>query len=267
MRLKINQNKCFFSNLTAFGLPILFLVLAGCLGIERVTCKEMEVAKWHFDHEEYGEALPTIQKFADHDDPDAQYMLGYMYFYGHGIEVNRIKAKYYFDESGKKGYPPALMAKHVIAEKQAERNISILRPINLTEDNQVNMKPQFSVVKNSFSKINDISNKKTKSKKNIQLDDKKILLVSSRIFTIQMLALANLDELKKVISKYELYDGYYLYQTIRNDKPWYVLINGSYKKVSSARKSIEQLPKVMKKWKPFVNKFSEVHRQVSLATS
>ncbi|NQY44115.1 MAG: SEL1-like repeat protein [Legionellales bacterium] len=263
MKLKKYSNSYSFGNLFRYTVPILFLFLSGCLGIERVSCKEMEIAKWHFDHGEYKEALPIIEKFAKNDDPHAQYMLGYMYFYGNGVKIDRLKAEHYFNESAERGYSPALMAQHIIKDTQKKQHVSITTPTIVTQSNDLDNASKFSKIPISVKKTDIVSIQGTSSEENDVLDEKKINSISNKLYTIQMLALADLSEMRKVINKYELYDGYYLYRTVRNNKPWYVLIGGYYKKISDAHTAIEQLPKVMKRWKPFINKFKVVHKQIN----
>ena len=51
---------------------------------------------------------------------------------------------------------------------------------------------------------------------------------------------------------------YWIYETIRNNRPWYVLINGDYATASEAQAAINRLPRALKASGPFIKKFSQV---------
>lgn len=51
---------------------------------------------------------------------------------------------------------------------------------------------------------------------------------------------------------------YWIYETIRNNRPWYVLINGDYATASDAQAAINRLPRALKASGPFIKKFSQV---------
>ena len=51
---------------------------------------------------------------------------------------------------------------------------------------------------------------------------------------------------------------YWIYETVRNNRPWYVLINGDYSSASEAQAAVNRLPRALKASGPFVKKFSQV---------
>ena len=51
---------------------------------------------------------------------------------------------------------------------------------------------------------------------------------------------------------------YWIYETVRNNRPWYVLINGDYSSASEAQATVNRLPRALKASGPFVKKFSQV---------
>lgn len=51
---------------------------------------------------------------------------------------------------------------------------------------------------------------------------------------------------------------YWIYETQRNNRPWYVLINGDYATAAEARAAIKRLPQALKLSGPFIKKFSQV---------
>ena len=51
---------------------------------------------------------------------------------------------------------------------------------------------------------------------------------------------------------------YWIYETLRNNRPWYVLINGDYATAAEARAAIKRLPHALKLSGPFIKTFSQV---------
>lgn len=54
-------------------------------------------------------------------DGDAQYALGYMYYYGYGVRQNRCEAKYWLDQAGKKGHQEAMQAMDLLSKIERQR--------------------------------------------------------------------------------------------------------------------------------------------------
>lgn len=51
---------------------------------------------------------------------------------------------------------------------------------------------------------------------------------------------------------------YWIYETVRNNRPWYVLISGDYATADEARSAVNNLPRALMASGPFVKKFSQV---------
>ena len=55
---------------------------------------------------------------------------------------------------------------------------------------------------------------------------------------------------------------YWIYETVRSNRPWYVLINGDYATAKEALDAIKRLPRILKKSGPFIKKFSQVKSEM-----
>ncbi|TAL61543.1 MAG: sel1 repeat family protein [Legionella sp.] len=67
-----------------------------------------------FQAQDYRRAFVRLIPEAHKGQPDAQYAVGYMYYYGYGVVENRDKAWIWINKAAKAGQPDALMAKKIL---------------------------------------------------------------------------------------------------------------------------------------------------------
>ena len=91
---------------------VLLLLLQGCATTPALSPSEatQNQAKAAYLVGDYQRTLAIIMPLADAGEPWAQYTLGYMYYYGHGVRQDRQTAKQWIQSAAAKGYPPALQA-------------------------------------------------------------------------------------------------------------------------------------------------------------
>ena len=71
-------------------------------------------AKQDFASKNYSKAFTEVQGPARAGDADAQYALGYMYFYGKGTSPDRAQAKYWFNLAAQQGQADAKRALELV---------------------------------------------------------------------------------------------------------------------------------------------------------
>ena len=101
----------------AYAIIILTLVigLTGCATQQTRSSKAippptLEVAQNNFRAGEYSKAISQLSFLAVNDDREAQYALGYMYYYGLGTTQNIDLARGWFRESAIAGFDQAKQA-------------------------------------------------------------------------------------------------------------------------------------------------------------
>ncbi len=88
-------------------------LLAACANQQR-----MNIAELDFVREHYTLAFNHLQLPARHGDPDAEYAMGYMYYYGKGVVEDRKRAEYWFKLAADGGqHDAALALKMIQAQK------------------------------------------------------------------------------------------------------------------------------------------------------
>ena len=71
---------------------------------------ELQQGEHYFDTGFYKHAMETLLPLACDGIPDAQYAVGYMYYYGYGVSQDTEVGKFWIARSANKGYEPAKIA-------------------------------------------------------------------------------------------------------------------------------------------------------------
>lgn len=103
-----------FSKLKYFFLLLIFtstcLNLAGCVTENQYTEIHLKKGKYYFNLKQYRRAFENLLPIAQAGNADAQYAVGYMYFYGQGIVENKQAAIYWMQKAAAQNQPNAILA-------------------------------------------------------------------------------------------------------------------------------------------------------------
>ena len=92
-----------------------------------------------------------------------------------------------------------------------------------------------------------------------------LLAFAPSSYTLQLSAMGSEKSLQQFISKHNLpQPSVYVYQTIRNNKPWYVVIFGVYESRLSAKRASETLPGSLANMDSWIKKYQLVHQDLRL---
>ena len=72
-----------------------------------------------FQVQDYRQAFIRLKPEAEKGQPDAQYAIGYMYYYGQGVVENRRQAWYWITMAAKAGQSDAQAAVKILGKKQS----------------------------------------------------------------------------------------------------------------------------------------------------
>jgi len=81
-------------------------------------------------------------------------------------------------------------------------------------------------------------------------------------YTFQIAGLSRQSQLKQYLSENELPENVWTYQTLRNNKPWYVVLYGSFTSVEQANAAKLKLPASVQKDKPWLKRFAQIQRDL-----
>ena len=95
------------------GVILLFIasLLSGCLGSRMNFAEGIK----DFQVQNYREAFIHLMPAARAGSADAQYAIGYMYYYGQGVTEDRKKAWYWIHCAAKAGQQDAIAAVQILA--------------------------------------------------------------------------------------------------------------------------------------------------------
>ncbi|TNF49794.1 sel1 repeat family protein [bacterium] len=91
------------------GLWIALLVFCACISLTTI-CQAANVSDGHvaFARKDYAEAMEILKPFAEQGDTQAQVKVGFMYFYGEGVDQDYRKASFWLSHAAEKENPIAL---------------------------------------------------------------------------------------------------------------------------------------------------------------
>lgn len=107
-------------SLTLASLVLAFLMV-GCTA----TSEKLLIGKTNFDQKNYSEAYQELLPLAMKGNADAEYAVGYMYYYGKGAPKNRTLATEWISKAAAQGQAQAVKALRVIEQQE---NVSKTTP-------------------------------------------------------------------------------------------------------------------------------------------
>lgn len=84
--------------------------------------------------------------------------------------------------------------------------------------------------------------------------------IADNHFSIQLNASTSAESLKTFVKKNQI-TNYQIYETKRNNKPWFVLIKGSYATSKEARDAIKALPSELQKNSPWIKSGATINKE------
>ena len=82
---------------------------------------ELTFGKRLFEQSDYKRAMKQLLPLAARGNPEAQYAVGYMYYYGYGINRDEESGKFWIESSAKQHYAPAIKAMEIMQINQSKK--------------------------------------------------------------------------------------------------------------------------------------------------
>ena len=103
---------------------ILMLILTACASTGQI----LKRSEANFREGNYTEAFEQLRPLAEKDNADAQYAIGYMYYYGKGTEKDIIQAQKWIRHAANQGQPQAIKAMSLLTKNSNNENTLINYP-------------------------------------------------------------------------------------------------------------------------------------------
>lgn len=192
---------------------IISLLLTACAAMQQNRLNE---AKANFERQNYSSAFLELEQLANSGSPQAQYAVGYMYYYGLGIARNTDTARSWIRKAADHQYLPARQALNLImknGQQHAPHNKTLI-PGFYSENQKGDPDLNWMRAQNPHQ------------------------------YTIRLVSSANKKQVDKVaIKQAQNFSRLAEYRFMKNSKVWYGLVMGSYSNKADARKVLAKLPK------------------------
>ncbi|MBS0358189.1 MAG: AAA family ATPase [Proteobacteria bacterium] len=90
----------------------------------------------------------------------------------------------------------------------------------------------------------------------------KLLSMDGQSLTIQLMASEDEESIQQFMQAHPLEGQFYYYQTMRGNKPWYILIFGTYPSKQEAYATLKRLPEDVKTFHPWLRLYSSVQGDI-----
>lgn len=217
--------------------------------------------------------VDQLQQAAEAGDPDAQYALGYMYYYGKNVPQDSQQAKNWIKRAAVQGQDQANKAlsmmqstpasnQPVAAEPAAKPQVTTTAPAQSVQPKPVvSSQPASTPVPVQATAEPDNSmpivpprQATTPTTSGVE----RLRSAPASNFTIQLLASANKSELLRYIQANALDSQAMYYQTQRNGQDLFVLVYGLYTNRSEAQAALQKLPASIRAQQPWIKSMDTV---------
>lgn len=266
------------------------------------STSQMAKAREAFNQNNYQQAAELLAPLAEQGDASAQYALGYMYHNGLGVPRNYKLAIQWMTAASAKGNEKATEAlrrisalgsdvtDNNITEESTQPETEAAEPILITGEKtksaemmeetelakiQAMETPDNTAESISESDMPAISTTEPEEQETpapatsittetaLSVDEKWIMEQPKTNYTIQLIATGKESALKQFISENSLQDGARYYKSLRNNKDWFTLIQGSFDSSTTAKNAIKELAPGLQDMNPWVKPFSDIQEALS----
>lgn len=92
------------------------LLLSGCCAMTRLADRsELQQSRREFNAGYYKHAIHRLIPIACNGNPEAEYAVGYMYYYGYGVAQDPEMGYFWIERAANQGYAPAALALKILA--------------------------------------------------------------------------------------------------------------------------------------------------------
>lgn len=264
-----------FKSILAVGVCLSCTILfSACASNQKAANKAYAKGKSEYLAQNYDTSFQEIQQAAQAGDPDAQYALGYMYYYGKGTPQDLTQAMEWMRKAAAQGQPQATKALELLAKQDDSQTLDASASSNSssTLQPQTFTKEKFTLADSSA--VSSLAQKPVARNSNTSSVSHHAYLhgvgsmsarhaVNATVrqgggYTVQLLGAFQREDVINFMREHNLEDKAAFYKTTFQGKAWYVLVYGHYQTISQAKQAIAGLPASLRQQKPWVKPMAEV---------
>ena len=191
--------------------------------------------------QKYNCSIDQVEQAAERGEPDAEYALGYMYYYGIDTAQDTQTAAIWIKRAAAQGQPLAIKAAKLISKQQYPTQGS------------VKMTPHH------HASVHHTSVHHTTMHHSAAMGS--VASIPSSHYTLQLMGSRDAARVKAFAKKHHLGAKAKTYQSTYQGGPWTVLIYGNYATQAAAESAKHHLPASLKALHPWVKSYRAVHEE------
>lgn len=270
-------------------------MLVACAGPK--MAQDLQAGKESFQGGYYKEAFRKLLPLAAKGKPEAEYAVGYMYYYGYGVSEDSESGIFWMTKACEQNYLPAIRALQLIHFKpsppeaqsivpsrqpsstEARRNAALETMATQPDPESLFVSPpppppppppqQIKKISYTVTEQN-LSEQSVKIEKSPAEPPVKIassveekqqaldITQQARKYALQLYGSYHLSSVKDLQATLRLKNTGHIYQTTHEGKDWYVLTFGNFITAHEASATEHNLPADLKKMHPWVRNINEL---------
>ena len=251
-------------------IAILCLTLLSCASERHLQDQEIAAGRSSFENGYYKDAFCQLLPLAAKGRPEAEYAVGYMYYYGYGVPQDTASGVFWINKAAEQQYPPAITAMGMIHQHQIEE-VKKIESRQHDPDIRASIQPVSPPIVVKQRRLKKVSmmepaheQPKPKLKPVQSVAENNTPEEVSPKFTLQLYGSYKLTHVKHLQAQLRLKNTGHIFQTSHEGKDWYVLTFGNFVTAHEASATKNNLPKNLKELTPWVRKVDTLKRVVVL---
>jgi TPR repeat protein len=217
--------------------------------------QEVQKGKMYFEQGNFKLAFHQLLPIAAAGNAQAQYAVGYMYYYGYGTSEDQESGLFWMQKSAEQHYDPAIKALNIINSPDVQPQrvspppVVPVRPMPPVTQKIPPKSDRDAVIQALPPRTAPVSLKQDPTPK-IEAPQKK--LVRADGYGLQLFGAYELEHVKKEQINLGVQSSSVIWHAENKGKDWYVLIYKHFSTVADAKKEMKQLPQNLVALGPWV---------------
>lgn len=223
------------------------------------TAQELQAGKHSFQSGDYKQAFHQLLPLAVKGKPEAQYAVGYMYYYGFGVPEDMDSGIFWMEKAAEQSYGPAIEALELIHRHDESRKIHHYHQENHGGELQTapDRRRQYVPIMSALTpKKNEplVEANKPMTRVAQTQEITPAQIQAARNYTLQLYGSFHLAAVKDLQMQLRLKNTGHVYHTTHQGKDWYVLTFGNFNTAHEASATQHNLPESLRQMHPWVRK-------------
>lgn len=208
--------------------------------------------------------VDQLQQAAEAGDPDAQYALGYMYYYGKRVPQNTAQALNWIKRAAVQGQEQAVKALALLGQPSIQANtpepnvaLNNTAPVNAAPV-PLTAAPNAAPTKVGNKNIAKTDPVNTAETSTALISSESLKKAPKNYYTIQLLASTSKNDVMQYSKTHGLEKKATYYRSKKNGKDLYVLVYGLYKTRIEAQAEVAKLPSELRVKNPWVKSVGSI---------